>query len=401
VLTIFIVLLLGVGAALFSRDANKLMIAPIERMVKVVRKLADNPLAKLDDPEDGHGGGGGSGDDTQQFETSLVEAALRKIGMLLQIGFGEAGAEIIGKNLGSGGSVNPMLPGAHCKAVFGFCDIRNFTDATECLQEDVMVFVNLIANITHLAVKRHGGSPNKNIGDAFLVVYKTSVTESDGDQLRVASTEQVRAREMSNGALRAFLEIIDEIRDNEQLIEYSKNPAIQARMPGYEVKMGFGLHYGWAIEGAIGSSLKIDASYLSPHVNLAARLESATKAYGVPLLISGELYNNLTDENKRICRRIDKVTVKGSVAPMVLYTTDLNPPKDDPKFPGLRAYTQFFESGIDAYIAGDWATAGDKFQECLTMWKDDEPARNLLWYLSRFNFRAPATWRGFRALEDK
>lgn len=34
---------------------------------------------------------------------------------------------------------------------------------------------------------------------------------------------------------------------------------------------------GWAIEGAIGSEFKIDASYLSPHVNMASRLEAATK----------------------------------------------------------------------------------------------------------------------------
>lgn len=30
--------------------------------------------------------------------------------------------------------------------------------------------------------------------------------------------------------------------------------------------MGFGLHFGWAIEGSIGSEYKIDASYLSPNV---------------------------------------------------------------------------------------------------------------------------------------
>ena len=41
--------------------------------------------------------------------------------------------------------------------------------------------------------------------------------------------------------------------------------------------MGFGLHVGWAIEGAIGSNYKIDASYLSPNVNLASRLEAACK----------------------------------------------------------------------------------------------------------------------------
>lgn len=54
--------------------------------------------------------------------------------------------------------------------------------------------------------------------------------------------------------------------------------------------MGFGLHVGWAIEGAIGSEYKIDASYLSPNVNMASRLEAATKQYGVPILISGALY---------------------------------------------------------------------------------------------------------------
>ena len=55
--------------------------------------------------------------------------------------------------------------------------------------------------------------------------------------------------------------------------------------------MGFGLHIGWAIEGAIGSSFKIDASYLSPNVNMASRLEAATKHYGVMILFTGDLYD--------------------------------------------------------------------------------------------------------------
>lgn len=58
--------------------------------------------------------------------------------------------------------------------------------------------------------------------------------------------------------------------------------------------MGFGLHLGWAIEGAIGSFYKIDASYLSPNVNMASRLEGSTKYYGVPLLYSGSLVNAMT-----------------------------------------------------------------------------------------------------------
>lgn len=35
-----------------------------------------------------------------------------------------------------------------------------------------MEFVNSIAHIVHTSVSLHGGSPNKNIGDAFLLVWK-------------------------------------------------------------------------------------------------------------------------------------------------------------------------------------------------------------------------------------
>lgn len=88
--------------------------------------------------------------------------------------------------------------------------------------------------------------------------------------------------------------------------------------------MGFGLHYGWAIEGAIGSMFKIDASYLSPNVNMASRLEAATKQYGVALLISGDLHDICTPDIQLLCREIDIVTVKGSIKPVRLFTVDLD-----------------------------------------------------------------------------
>ena len=52
----------------------------------------------------------------------------------MALGFGEAGSEIIAENMkNSYGEVNPMVPGKKVIAIFGFCDIRNFTDATEVL----------------------------------------------------------------------------------------------------------------------------------------------------------------------------------------------------------------------------------------------------------------------------
>ena len=66
--------------------------------------------------------------------------------------------------------------------------------------------------------------------------------------------------------------------------------------------MGFGLHIGWAIEGLIGSQFKVDASYLSPHVNLSSRLEAATNQYGVNFLLSEPLHNLLSPEFQSKCR---------------------------------------------------------------------------------------------------
>jgi len=91
---------------------------------------------------------------------------------LLTLGFGEAGSSIIAQNISSGGDMNPMMPGQKTYAIFGFCFIHEFAICTEVLQEDVITFVNQIAEITHTAVTKYGGSANKNLGDCFLVVWK-------------------------------------------------------------------------------------------------------------------------------------------------------------------------------------------------------------------------------------
>ena len=52
----------------------------------------------------------------------------------MAVGFGDAGAEIIADNMRSGGDLNPMVPGQKVTAIFGFCDVRQFTDTTEILQ---------------------------------------------------------------------------------------------------------------------------------------------------------------------------------------------------------------------------------------------------------------------------
>lgn len=91
---------------------------------------------------------------------------------------------------------------------------------------------------------------------------------------------------------------------------------------GRRIELGFGLHFGWAIEGAVGSTLKIDVTYLSPHVNLAARLESLTKQYKIRLLMSSAFHRRLSSQVQSACRCLDRVTVKGSSEPISIFTYD-------------------------------------------------------------------------------
>jgi class 3 adenylate cyclase len=177
------------------------------------------------------------------------------------------------------GDVNPMLPGQKVIAIFGFCDIRNFTDATEVLQEGVMLFVNEIGEIVHGVVYLYSGAANKNIGDAFLLVWKfvEDDIERDEELDTLKLKKNNRVSQLADMSAISFLKIISAVKTSRKLVKYKENKALNERMPNYSVKMGYGLHVGWAIEGAIGSFYKIDASYLSPNVNMASRLEGATK----------------------------------------------------------------------------------------------------------------------------
>jgi class 3 adenylate cyclase len=179
-----------------------------------------------------------------------------------------------------------------------------------------MLFVNEIGEIAHGIVNHFSGAANKNIGDAFLLVWKFD----DQDQFMEGENVILRpsnfVNQIADMSAISFLKIVSGLKRSRKMVKYKEHKGLNHRMPNYSVKMGFGLHVGWAIEGAIGSFYKIDASYLSPHVNMASRLEGATKQFGVPLLISGELYAIFTKKTQSYMRAIDVVIVKGSNEPL-------------------------------------------------------------------------------------
>jgi hypothetical protein len=240
---------------------------------------------------------------------------------------------------------------------------------------------------------------------------------------------------IAESALRSYLTTILEMQRDMGLKAWAARPGIQEKLPGFTVKLGFGLHFGWAVECTIGSHHKIDASYLSPHVNLASRLEAATKQYGVSILISGETHQLFSRPVKKKCRYIDRVIVKGASNAMRLYTYDCpslescgGEIRDDVNLsthvldlqtffdviePGpccTHDFTKTWGLGMIAYLGGndgrkaDWRKAKASFEKCLQMRAGDGPATALLAYMDAHSTPqgdAPPDWSGYRALTEK
>mmetsp|Transcript_21886 Transcript_21886/g.41183 ORF Transcript_21886/g.41183 Transcript_21886/m.41183 type:complete len:837 (+) Transcript_21886:285-2795(+) len=450
--TVVIVIGLSISVIGFSRDAETLVIEPIERMIKLVKALAENPLASLYREKNG-------GD--EGFETTLLETTLEKISSLLQVGFGVAGAQIIQSNMSSGGDLDVMIPGKKITAVFGFGIMEEFTNTCSCLEEEMCTYINTIAKIIHDNSVLYHGAPNKNIGSAFLLVWKicegvlpglrdlrdaSSPELSDGQKadlrmnmgcLSVGGGEKervLRPYEMVDSSMIGVLKMrIDLMAANGAggtLEKFKKSQKIVDYYEGnFEVEMGFGLHIGWAIEGAIGSNYKIDASYLSPNVNMAARLEAATHQFGTPLLLSGPFCNELSPAAKALCRKIDVVTVKGSQIPLELWTCDLTNYDTEaagmilPQFSGSnenreqlaldfervkqvqkdfdQEFKATFEEGVEFYVKGEWDKAKTLIDKCLSIYPKDGPSDSLNRVMERADFTAPKDWKGFRELTSK
>ena len=234
--TLFICFVLTWAALYITKDANELVILPIERLIQKVNRLAENPLSIKDERllvEQ----------DADRKELVVIENSIIKITTLLALGYGEAGTEIIAQQMSkTGGQLDFSVKGRRVYGVFGFCDIRNFTDATEVLQQDVMIFVNNIAEIVHSMVDRYGGSANKNIGDAFLLVWKFNENLGfllEDEEQEFTNKINKRISNVCDLALVAFSKIIAKLNRAPKILNYRKDIRLAQRIIGYKVKMVF------------------------------------------------------------------------------------------------------------------------------------------------------------------
>jgi class 3 adenylate cyclase len=358
VATIFIIIIWFVGMTAFAGPVMVLVVTPIERMVRLLGMLMLDPLGYqstsrfkkfLKEEDTLIKGTRWTKDVLRGMETSFLMSTILRIGSLLKVGFGSAGVEIIRNNLQKGQNKNVLIlssQGSTVSCIFLFCDIRQFTFATECLQEEVFVFTNRIAAVIHSICHSYGGAANKNIGDAFLLSWSLEDRESartSRGHPHGGETELRAKYQQADKALLSVVKICLSLYYDKFYLEPLSDTAkdrlkekVLKKRSGPVVQMGFGLHAGKAVQGAIGSQRKIDATYVSEAVKRAEFLETETKTYGLKLLMSGTFHSLLTESTRRRCRKIDQVFVadddedgdsddEGEVAELIhLHTFDMD-----------------------------------------------------------------------------
>jgi len=353
--TSFICFVLCVGSLVFSRDANELVLNPLEQMMHKVNTIRDNPLIamKMADQEyqneerarlkrqESRGqnmgrfgsfarraknivccvGQGREKKKQDVMETAILEKTIIKLGSLLALGFGEAGVSIVSSNMSSTmAGVNAMTPGTRVDCFIGTAKVIEFSSVTQVLQGKVLTFVNQVAEIVHGVVDQYHGAANKNNGDTFLLIWRTRQKK-----YKTECTEEQSLQKLADMSVFAFVTILSAVERSRVLARYRGHPGLQQRLGAdCRVALTFGLHFGWAIEGAVGSEFKIDASYLSPTVSVAESCERATKVYGVSMIISKAVISHCSKSLTYECRLIDHVEIKGSKEPIELYTVDLD-----------------------------------------------------------------------------
>ncbi|MCA1969344.1 MAG: adenylate/guanylate cyclase domain-containing protein [Rhizobium sp.] len=174
-----------------------------------------------------------------------------------------------------------------------FCDVRGFTTIAEGLKDDPEELTHLINRLlTPLSdvVLAHGGTIDKYIGDCIMAFWNAPLeNEAHPHEAVAAGLDMLAAIDRLN------LELEAEARAEDKVF-----------MP---LRIGIGINTGECVVGNMGSTRRFDYSALGDAVNLASRLEGASKQFGVPLLL-GEVTAALVADRFPVLE-LDRITVKG------------------------------------------------------------------------------------------
>jgi adenylate cyclase len=198
---------------------------------------------------------------------------------------------------------NPSQPGwdlfaresdSSREMVLFFLDIRNFTPLAERLNApDILHIVKKLFSTFQNIIRVHRGKIIETSGDGFYAAFGLN------DDIAAAT----------NAAVKAGLAILNTLDGmNESLFEKSLNQRIN---------VGIGIHSGSVATGNLTIGSKEHFVVMGYAVNIAARIQTATKEFNNNFIVSSEVFDRL----EVAVPRAEKISakLKGTSDPMSLY----------------------------------------------------------------------------------
>ena len=195
-----------------------------------------------------------------------------------------------------------LLEGRNAEVTILFADIRGFSSASERLgPAGTMAWIQDTMGTLSQCVLAHQGVLVDYIGDELMAMWGAPIPQAEHARLACfAARDMLAALAEVNGRWRGKL--------------------------GAEVKLGIGLNSGVARVGNTGSALKFKYGPLGDVVNVASRVQGATKYLGADCLITGETLTHLPAGVA--ARRLARVRVVNIEHPVDLHEIVVEPPAD-------------------------------------------------------------------------
>ncbi|MDF1563059.1 MAG: adenylate/guanylate cyclase domain-containing protein [Deltaproteobacteria bacterium] len=181
-----------------------------------------------------------------------------------------------------------------------FCDIRGFTTLSETMEpEALLALLNAYYEQAAEVVFEHQGTLDKYLGDGFMALF--------GAPTPLASPSRAA---------------LDCARDLLRRLETFRGPG------GRRISIGVGIHSGEVVVGNLGTEAYKSYTAIGRGVNLAARIEAATREAGEDLLFSEAVRAALADDGGAPVEVIEAGTfaLKGIAEPQALFTVREGPP---------------------------------------------------------------------------
>lgn len=244
------------------------------------------------------------------------------------------------------GGEEPKLGGVREDITAYFSDIQSFSSISERLSsspERLVELMNEYLTACTDIVLEEGGTLDKYIGDAIVAIYGAPVT-LPGHAHRACRTALRVQRRI--GELRA-----------KWAAEGGKWPDIVHRL-----RARIGLNTGSAVVGNMGSQTRFSYTMMGDDVNIAARMESGAKSWGVYSMCTESTRSGceLIEPGRILFRRLGRITVKGRDHPVPIH--ELVGFAQDAS-DALKESIDLFEQGLDRYYARDWEGASTLFRK--------------------------------------